>query len=82
VCDQVLVSHVSHIAEDAHSAPGKALGDGALHVLVLRRPISRLRLLNLFLQFEEGKHVTEPEVRGSSLFRDGEASSCPYYRTV
>lgn len=65
---QVLVSHMSHIAEDAHSAPGKALGDGALHVLVLRKPVSRLRLLSIFLQFEEGKHVHEPEVRAAAVF--------------
>jgi diacylglycerol kinase family enzyme len=61
---QVLISHVSHIAESAHSNPGKRMGDGTLQILVLRRQpsLSRLRLISLFLALERGYHVTADEV--------------------
>ena len=59
---QVLISHVSHIAEKVHISPGKVLGDGAFHVLVLRKPISRWRLVGLFLALEHGAHVEAEEV--------------------
>ncbi|TFJ84318.1 hypothetical protein NSK_004309 [Nannochloropsis salina CCMP1776] len=60
----VLISHVSHIAESAHSNPGKRMGDGTLQILVLRRQpsLSRLRLISLFLALERGYHVTADEV--------------------
>lgn len=57
----ILVSHVSHIAQDVHIAPGLKLGSGTFQVLVLRQPISRLHLIKLFLSLEHGRHV-ESEV--------------------
>jgi len=58
----VLISHVSHIAEAVHISPGKALGDGAFQILVLRRPVSRVQLIGLFLALEHGGHVRSEAV--------------------
>ncbi len=59
----VLISCVSHIGEDVHSNPGKALGDGKLNIMVLRKKnITRWRLLSLFLALEHGGHVEGEEV--------------------
>lgn len=41
---------------------GKVLGDGVFHVLVLRKPISRAAVLDLFLQIETGQHVHGKQV--------------------
>jgi sphingosine kinase len=53
----VLISHVSHIAEKVHCCPGKALSDGTLQIVVVRRPVSRLHLMSLFLSIERGGHI-------------------------
>lgn len=58
----VLVSHTSHIAEKAHTSPGKQLGDGAFQILVLRKPVSRGHLISLFLSLEHGGHVASEAV--------------------
>lgn len=58
----ILISHVSHIAEKVHISPGKALGDGAFQLLVLRKPVSRGHLVNLFLSLEHGGHVSSDAV--------------------
>jgi sphingosine kinase len=61
---QILISHVSHIAETVHSSPGKKIGDGTFQILVLRQQpsLSRLRLISLFLALEHGGHVAVSEV--------------------
>lgn len=59
---QLLVSHVSHVAEDCHFFPGKALGDGLFHILVVRKPLSRLKLLTIYAALEVGGHIHEAEV--------------------
>ncbi|GAB5030489.1 sphingosine kinase [Nannochloropsis oceanica] len=60
----ILISHVSHIAEAVHSAPGKKMGDGTFQLMVLRRQssLSRMRLISLFMALEHGDHVPLKEV--------------------
>lgn len=53
----VLISHTSHIAQDVLISPGLTLGSGACQILVLRRPVSRMNLINLFLSLEHGNHI-------------------------
>ena len=57
----VLVSNMSHIAEDTHTAPGAALDDGLFHILVVR-DIGRCPLLCGFLQLEDGSHVERDDM--------------------
>ena len=68
-----MISHASHIAENAHTCPGKKIGDGTLQILILRQQpsLSRLRLISLFLALEHGGHVAVSEV---------EVLSCRAYR--
>lgn len=55
---------------------GKSMGDGVFHLLVVRKPVSRARLLDLFLQIEAGKHIDCDTVRpfpsnaGGEIFYD------------
>lgn len=58
----LLISHVSHIAYDVHSNPGKILGDGCFEIMMIRKPIQRFRLLSMFLGIENGDHISAEEI--------------------
>jgi len=59
---------VSHLAEDVPAFPGKRIGDGGMHVLIIKKHVSRGKLVWMFGQMEKGNHLREPEVR---LQREG-----------
>lgn len=59
---QILVSHVSFIAEDVPVFGGKALGDGGMHVLVLRKHVPRLKILRWFADMSKGLHLRDKDV--------------------
>lgn len=48
------------------------MGDGVFHLLVVRKPVSRARLLDLFLQIEAGKHIDCDTVRPPPSNEEGE----------
>jgi hypothetical protein len=52
------------------------MGDGVFHLLVVRKPVSRARLLDLFLQIEAGKHIDCDTVRPFSSNEGGKVHDC------
>lgn len=53
------VCNVSHMAHDMHNVPGSKLNDGHFNIMILRKGVSRWKLLQLFLGMEKGEHVKD-----------------------
>mmetsp|Transcript_48057 Transcript_48057/g.134227 ORF Transcript_48057/g.134227 Transcript_48057/m.134227 type:complete len:321 (-) Transcript_48057:96-1058(-) len=57
------VLQTSHAAHDMHSSPNSSLADGVFTIMLLRSgATTRLGLLSLFLQIEDGTHVNNAAV--------------------
>uniref|UniRef100_A0A7S1FT61 DAGKc domain-containing protein n=1 Tax=Corethron hystrix TaxID=216773 RepID=A0A7S1FT61_9STRA len=55
-------SQVSHPGAPLLSSPHSRIDDGVFQVLIMRQPVSRLDLVNVFLSLENGGHVNHPKV--------------------
>ena len=58
----IWASHVSHASYDLHNSPQSKIDDGVFEIMVLKYPISRLKLIQVFLDIETGKHVQHKDV--------------------
>jgi len=67
----VIAAYLSHIAKDVVAAPGSRLGDGVIHLTLIRAPISRARLVRLYAAMQDGSAVEDPsaEVIRVTAFR-------------
>jgi diacylglycerol kinase family enzyme len=60
-CSTIMIANIPWVASDMFTAPRASMTDGLVDVVVLSSG-SRLRLLQLFLALESGKHVDSPLV--------------------
>lgn len=66
----ITIAQSAWLASDLQIAPEAGVGDsGLFHVLVLRAPLSRARLLQLFLEMEVAGHTREPLSRHVDMFK-------------
>ena len=62
--DFVLVSavYLTHISEDMIVAPDSRLSDGLIYLFMIRAPVSRVRLVKLFGDMQNGTAAQDPSV--------------------
>ena len=56
------VLYQTHLNPDMLGAPDKKFGDGVLTLVMIRAPITRVALFDLFGSMAEGKHADSPDV--------------------
>ncbi|CAG5126429.1 unnamed protein product [Candidula unifasciata] len=52
----------THLGSEMLAAPDAHLSDGLIHLMMIREGISRNALMNLFLTFDQGRHIYSPYV--------------------
>lgn len=52
----------THLGSEMLVAPDAHLADGHIHLIMIKEGISRNALLNLFLNFDQGRHINSPYV--------------------
>ena len=57
------ICQTSHAAHDMFTSPNSTLDDGIFTILLLRRPVTRLALLSMFLAIEQGTHLEHPDLQ-------------------
>ncbi|KAL5017876.1 hypothetical protein ScPMuIL_003598 [Solemya velum] len=58
----VCAVYQTHLGDDLLASPQSRINDGVIHLMVVRKGISKNNLLKLFLEFENGSHVDSPYV--------------------
>lgn len=58
----IWASHVTHASYDLHNSPQSKIDNGVFEIMLLKYPISRMKLIQVFLDFETGKHVRHKDV--------------------
>ena len=67
----VIAVYLSHIAQNVIAAASSCLNDGVIHLAMVRAPISRIRLVKLYIAMQDGTASDDPryEIIHVSAFR-------------
>ncbi|GFS12463.1 sphingosine kinase 2 [Elysia marginata] len=58
----VMAVYQTHLGSDMLAAPDARLQDGLIHLMMVRKGVSKANLFRLFLSFSQGNHVSSPYV--------------------